>query len=89
MSMTDKPEPLAEDSSGAKSKDGALGALTHAGSLIQIALLLPAATVIGWAMGVWLDHLLNQHWIYIVGLLAGAGAGFVQIFRVILALSKE
>jgi ATP synthase protein I len=89
MSMPDKPQPTAKEPSRAKSKEGVQASLVRAESLIQIALLLPGATVVGWAMGAWLDHLLKQHWIYIAGLLAGAAAGFVQIFRVILALSKE
>jgi ATP synthase protein I len=36
-----------------------------------------------------LDKWLHQHWIYIPGLLLGAAAGFVQIFRVVLAQAKE
>jgi hypothetical protein len=36
-----------------------------------------------------LDRWLHQHWINILGLIAGAVAGFVQIFRVVLAHSKE
>jgi F0F1-type ATP synthase assembly protein I len=52
-------------------------------------LLLPAAVVIGWAIGLALDHWLHQHWINILGLITGAVAGFVQIFRVVLSHSKE
>jgi ATP synthase protein I len=87
--MPDNPVPQAKNSSGRKSQDGALASLVRAQSLIQLALLLPAATMIGWAIGVGLDHRLKQHWIYIAGLLVGAAAGFVQIFRVVRALSKE
>ena len=58
-------------------------------SLIQLALLLPAAVVIGWAFGLVLDRWLQQHWINIAGLILGAVAGFVQIFRVVLSHSKE
>ena len=39
-------------------------------------------------IGVGLDKWLHQHWIYIAGMIVGAAAGFVQIFRVVLALSK-
>ncbi|HEV2275159.1 MAG TPA: AtpZ/AtpI family protein [Acidobacteriaceae bacterium] len=89
MNAPDKPESQAGRSSGGKSKDGALASLVRAESVIQLALLLPAATVIGWAIGAGLDHWLHQHWMEIAGLLLGAAAGFVQIFRVILALNKE
>jgi ATP synthase protein I len=68
---------------------GAMRSLVRVESLIQLALMLPAATVIGWLIGVGLDRWLHQNWIYIVGLILGAVAGFVQIFRVVLAETKE
>ncbi len=81
----DRPSRPAQSSS----KDGGLQSLVRIESLIQLALLLPAAVVIGWAIGLAFDHWLHQHWIYIVGLIMGAVAGFVQIFRVVLSHSKE
>lgn len=63
--------------------------LTRIASLTQIALLLPAATFVGWAIGLGLDHWLGQHWIYAVGLIGGAAAGFVQVFRTVRSLLKE
>ena len=70
-------------------KDGALQSLVRVESLIQLGLFLPAAVVVGWAIGLALDHWLNQHWINIAGLLVGAVAAFVHIFRVVLSASKE
>lgn len=67
----------------------AIQSLVRIENLIQLALLLPAAVVIGWAIGLALDHWLQQHWINILGLIAGAVAGFVQIFRVVLPHIKE
>jgi ATP synthase protein I len=81
----DSPSPPSKSSS----KDGALQSLVRIETLIQLALLLPAAVVIGWALGLVLDRWLHQHWINILGLIAGAVAGFVQIFRVVLSHSKE
>ena len=81
----DSPSPPPKSSS----KDGALQSLVRIESLIQLALLLPAAVVIGWALGLVLDRWLHQHWINILGLITGAVAGFVQIFRVVLSHSKE
>jgi ATP synthase protein I len=66
----------------------AMKSLVQVESLVQLALMLPVATVVGWLIGVGLDKWLHQHWIYIPGLLLGAAAGFVQIFRVVLAQSK-
>ncbi|HEX6772370.1 MAG TPA: AtpZ/AtpI family protein [Acidobacteriaceae bacterium] len=68
---------------------GAMKSLVQVESLIQLALMLPIATVVGWLIGVGLDKWLHQHWIYIPGLILGAAAGFVQIFRVVLAQTKE
>jgi F0F1-type ATP synthase assembly protein I len=70
-------------------QSSALKSLVQVESLIQLALMLPIATVVGWLIGVGLDKWLHQHWIYILGLILGAAAGFVQIFRVVLAQAKE
>jgi ATP synthase protein I len=72
-----------------KPKDSPLQSLVRVQSLIQLGLVLPAAVVIGWAFGLVLDHWLNLHWINIVGLILGAVAAFVYIFRVVLSHSKE
>jgi F0F1-type ATP synthase assembly protein I len=71
------------------SKDGALQSLVRLNSLLQLGLLLPACVVIGWAIGLALDHWLNRHWINIVGLIAGAVAGIVQTVRVAMSHNKE
>lgn len=63
--------------------------LVQVESMVQLALMLPVGTLVGWGMGRLLDHWLHQHWIYIVGLLVGAAAGFVEIFRVVLKQTKE
>ena len=70
-------------------QSGVIKSLVQVESLIQLALVLPIATVVGLLIGMGLDKWLGQHWIYIPCLILGAAAGFVQIFRVVLALSKE
>jgi ATP synthase protein I len=78
---------MADDGSGKDNKaatsggKGALGELVKAESMIQLAIALPAGCVIGWLVGSWLDRHFHQSWISIVGILLGALAGFVQIFR--------
>jgi len=47
----------------------------------ELAIVFPAATVIGWLLGVALDRWLHTTWIYIVGLLVGIAAGFVELIR--------
>jgi len=62
-------------------KSGALGEVVKAESMIQLAIALPAGCVVGWLLGSWADRAFHQHWIGVVGILLGAIAGFVQIFR--------
>ena len=72
-----------------QSRDGAMKSLVQVEKLIQLALMLPVATVVGWLIGAGLDKWLHQHWIYIPGLILGAAAGFVEMFRVIMKQSKD
>lgn len=51
------------------------------GNYAQLAVVFPAATVIGWLVGVELDRWLHTTWLYIVGLLVGIVAGFVELVR--------
>jgi ATP synthase protein I len=64
-----------------RKKPGALGELVKAESMIQLAIALPAGCLIGWFAGSWADEHFHQSWIGIVGIVLGAVAGFVQIFR--------
>lgn len=47
----------------------------------QLAIVFPAATVIGWLIGLGLDHWLHTTWLYLVGLIFGILAGFVELIR--------
>jgi ATP synthase protein I len=87
MGMSDPPDD--QSPQGTSSKDGALKSLSGVQSLIQLGLLLPACVVIGWAVGLALDHWLNLHWMNIVGLIAGAIAGFIQTVRVAMSHNKD
>jgi F0F1-type ATP synthase assembly protein I len=53
------------------------------GQYSQIAFIFPAATVVGWLIGVGLDHWLHTTWLYIVGLILGIIAGFVELIRLV------
>jgi F0F1-type ATP synthase assembly protein I len=63
--------------------NGPMASLVKAESLMQLAILLPAAVFVGWLIGVGLDHLFHTSWIYIAGLLLGAVAGFTQMIRIV------
>ena len=47
----------------------------------QLAVIFPAATVVGWLIGAAFDRWLHTTWLYIVGLLLGIVAGFVELIR--------
>jgi F0F1-type ATP synthase assembly protein I len=54
----------------------------------ELAVIFPAATVAGWLIGLALDHWLHTHWLYLVGLLLGIAAGFVQLIRMVSAAER-
>ena len=57
-------------------------------SYSQLAFIFPAATVAGWLIGVALDHWLHTTWLYLVGLILGIIAGFVELIRAAVSNSK-
>ena len=52
--------------------------------MMQIAFVLPVSVLVGWLAGAGMDRWVHQDWMYIAGILLGAVAGFVQIFRLVL-----
>jgi ATP synthase protein I len=61
-------------------KKGALGELVKIESMIQLAIALPAACLIGWLIGSLLDKHFQTEWMTVAGIALGAVAGFVQLF---------
>jgi F0F1-type ATP synthase assembly protein I len=49
----------------------------------QLGFIFPAATVVGWLIGAGLDKWLHTTWLYIVGLILGIVAGFVELIRTV------
>jgi ATP synthase protein I len=49
----------------------------------QLAFILPATTVVGWLIGAALDRWLHMTWLYLVGLILGIIAGFVELIRLV------
>jgi ATP synthase protein I len=68
--MPESPKPSEEKSGWAQ-----------LGNYAQLAVVFPAATVVGFLIGTALDRWLNTHWIYIAGLILGIVAGFVELVR--------
>jgi len=54
----------------------------------QLALVLPAALVVGWLVGTALDHWLHTTWLYLAGILLGIAAGFIELIRTALRDTK-
>lgn len=63
--------------------------LTQALRYSEIGLIFPAATVAGLLIGSLLDKWLHTTWLYIVGLLLGIVAGFVNVIRLVMRAEKE
>ena len=51
------------------------------GEYTTLAVLLPASTAVGYLIGYLLDRLFGVHFFYIIFLLLGIAAGFVQLIR--------
>jgi ATP synthase protein I len=71
---------MADDGNGGK-KNGTLGDLVKAESMIQLALMLPGGCLIGALVGIALDKHFHTGWMVVVGILMGAAGGFIQIYR--------
>ena len=54
----------------------------------QIAFVIPAAVVIGMFLGKLLDYWLHTKWLFLVGIIIGAIAGFVDVIRTVIRQSK-
>ena len=77
-----------------KKLQGGMQNLVQAEKLLQIAFVLPSATVIGWLAGAWADERWHQSWMAIAGIIFGSVSGLVYVVRMALdaeksAMSKE
>jgi F0F1-type ATP synthase assembly protein I len=79
-----KPRP---DGGGSQQSSGLQG-LVQAEKLMQIALVLPCAAVIGWGAGWWFDHHFGLKWVSVAGLVLGLIAGMVSAVRLALEAGK-
>ncbi len=68
---------------------GGFGAYVQAEKMLQIALVLPSAVVIGWLGGAWLGGRLHQHWMTIAGIIFGSVAGLFYLIQQAVANEKN
>jgi F0F1-type ATP synthase assembly protein I len=80
--------PIPDSKSQSKLHSG-VSAIVEAEKLLQIALMLPSAAVIGWLIGAWADGHFHQTWIAIAGIVFGAISGLVFVIRMALNAEKS
>jgi len=80
--------PFLSPNPSSKPEKPAVHSIVQAERLIQIALVLPIAVLIGWFFGAMLDRWLHQTWITIVGIVMGMIAGMIEAVRMALAAGK-
>jgi ATP synthase protein I len=68
---------------------GGISGLIEAEKLMQIALVLPAAVIIGWLGGWWLGNTLHQKWIEIAGVIFGCVSGLVYVIQMAVIAEKH
>jgi len=56
---------------------------TQIGTYSSLGVMLPAATITGYFLGLLLDHWFGTHFLYIVFLLIGIAAGFMELIRIV------
>ena len=61
----------------------AKNAWVQIGNYASLGFMLPACTVVGYLMGLGLDHLFQTTFLRIVFLIVGIVAGFVEVIRIV------
>lgn len=84
--LTNKPgDGESANGGGDSGTSGLIGSWIQAEKMIQIALMLPCAGFIGWAIGAGLDRWLHQTWISMAGIVLGIIAGLVGAIQMAIA----
>ncbi len=55
---------------------------------LEIGFIFPSCIVAGLLVGYWIDKYFGTHFVYVVGLLLGIAAGFVQMIRITMKTPK-
>jgi ATP synthase protein I len=55
----------------------------------EIGFIIPAAVFLGFFLGKGLDHWLHTKWLFLVGLIVGAVAGFIEMIRMATSSSED
>jgi F0F1-type ATP synthase assembly protein I len=79
------PEDSTENDQSSRKDRGLVLAVKYS----HIGFALPAGTIAGWLVGAMLDKWLGTRWITIAGLIVGIIAGFMEMIRAVMQISKE
>jgi ATP synthase protein I len=71
-----------------KNSEGRENFWVQAARYTQLALVFPAAVVVGWLVGAGLDRWLHTTWLYLAGILLGIAAGFIELIRAFMRDAK-
>ena len=66
-----------------------MNAVVEAEKLLQIALMLPCAALVGWFIGAWADKHFHQTWIAIAGIVFGAISGLVYVIQMAIKTERN
>ncbi len=66
-----------------------IGGLIEAEKLLQVAIVLPAAVLVGWGAGWWLGHALHQKWIETAGIVFGCVSGLFYVIQMAVQAEKN
>jgi F0F1-type ATP synthase assembly protein I len=80
--------PIPDSKTRSKSSS-VFASYVQAEKLMQIALVMPCAVLIGWGCGVWLDSRLHQSWIALAGIALGSIAGLTSAIRLAMAAGAD
>ena len=80
--------PIPESNPTGK-RSALVDSIVQAEKMIQIALVLPCAAFIGWLGGAWLDSVLHQKWIGLVGIVFGGASGLIYVIKLALATDRR
>jgi F0F1-type ATP synthase assembly protein I len=61
----------------------------EAEKLMQTAMVLPSAVLIGWGAGAWAEHLLHQKWLVVAGVVFGSVAGLFYVIQSAFSAEKK
>jgi ATP synthase protein I len=80
---------MADVGSGDGKKSGGGSSYAKLETILQMAIAVPAGSLIGLLLGSWLDRRFHTKWIALTLLLLGATGGFIQLFTYLSRTSKR